>query len=193
MYLPTRLCTTSRWPGAMAAVAALSILVLAACSTVPPAGAKPVSPFDVDRYAGQWFELARIDHRFEKGLVNTSAHYSRNADGSLKVVNRGFDPVRNIWKEAEGKGQFIGDPTEAALKVSFFGPFYGGYNVVALDPDYQWAMVVGSNLGYLWILSRTPTLPEGVREKLLAQAAAMGVDVDKVLWVDQNHPGPTAG
>lgn len=196
MHIPTltrRLPTPSRWPVALAAVAALSILVLAACSTVPPAGAKPVSSFDVDRYAGQWFELARIDHRFEKGLVNTSAHYSRNPDGSLKVVNRGFDPARNSWKEAEGKGQFIGSPTEAALKVSFFGPFYGGYNVVALDPDYQWAMVVGSDLGYLWILSRTPTLPEGVREKLLAQAAAMGVDVDKILWVDQSHPGSTAG
>ena len=102
------------------------------------------------------------------------------------MVNRGYDPVRKVWKQAEGKGLFTGEPTEAALKVSFFGPFYGGYNVVALDPDYQWAMVVGSNLGYLWILSRTPTLPTGVRSRLMAQARAMGVDVDKVLWVEQD-------
>ena len=186
MRTPPRSRVPFRWPLAVGALAVLSMLALAACTTVPPAGAKPVAGFDVDRYAGHWYELARIDHRFEKGLINTSAHYSRNPDGSLKVVNRGYDPVRKVWKQAEGKGLFTGEPTEAALKVSFFGPFYGGYNVVALEPDYQWAMVVGSNLGYLWILSRTPTLPTGVRSRLMAQARAMGVDVDKVLWVEHD-------
>lgn len=184
--MPTPPRSSFRWPLAVGAAAVLSVLVLASCATVPPAGVKPLGGFDVDRYAGDWYELARIDHRFEKGLINTSAHYSRNPDGSLKVVNRGYDPVRKVWKKVEGKGLFTGDPTEAALKVSFFGPFYGGYNVVALDPDYQWAMVVGANLEYFWILSRTPTLPTGVRSRLMAQARAMGVDLDKILWVEQD-------
>ncbi len=187
---PSRL---SRWPLLLGGAALLAVLSLVACAATPPDGVKPVASFDVGRYAGHWFELARIDHRFEKGLVNTTADYSRNPDGSIQVINRGFDPVRNLWKQADGKGFFTGPQTEAALKVSFFGPFYGGYSVVALDPDYQWAMVVGSNLGYLWILSRTSTLPEGVREKLSAQATAMGVDINKVLWVEQGVAAPAPG
>ena len=159
-----------------------------------------MSGFDAQRYAGQWYEIARIDHRFERGLQQTSARYTPNADGTIKVVNRGFDPGRERWKEAEGKARFVGERDEGALKVSFFGPFYGGYNVVALDADYQWSMVVGSNRGYFWILSRSKTLPPGVREQLLAKARSLGVDVDKILWVAQdgtpaggNTPVPSAG
>lgn len=177
-------------PVALGTAALLTVLALSACATRRPAGVEPVT-FDIDRYSGRWYELARIDHRFEKGLVRTSADYSRNPDGTIRVVNRGFDPVRKIWKESVGKGRFTGDPTEAALKVSFFGPFYGGYNVVALDPQYQWAMVVGSSLDYFWILSRTPTLPDDVRERLMAQARELGVDEQRVLWVMQDGVNTT--
>lgn len=176
----------SPWPIALGAVAVGALLALTACSSVrAPSGVKAVEQFNVDRYAGHWYELARIDHRFEKGLVNTSAHYSRSDDGSVKVVNRGYDPVKDSWREAEGRAQFIDAPSTASLKVSFFGPFYGGYHVVALDEDYRWSMVVGSSLDYLWILSRTTTLPDGVRERLLAKAEALGVDVSKILWIPQ--------
>ena len=161
--------------------------VLAGCASMqPPPGIPAVSPFDLARYEGRWYELARLDHSFERGMMDVSATYQRQSDGSVRVVNRGFDVAKNQWRQAVGKALFTGDANTASLKVSFFGPFYGGYNVVALDPDYQWAMVVGSNLGYLWILSRTPTLPTGVRSRLMAQARAMGVDVDKVLWVEQD-------
>lgn len=177
-------------PAVLGLTALLSVLTLSACATRMPAGIEPVT-FDIDRFTGHWYEVARIEHIFEKGLVRTSAHYSRNADGTLRVVNRGFDPSGNQWKESVGKARFVGAPTEAALKVSFFGPFYGGYNVVALDPRYQWAMVVGSSLDYFWILSRTPTLPEGVKNRLMAQARAMGVDEKKVLWVMQDGVNPT--
>ena len=178
------------WPIALAGVAAVAtLLALSACANRPPEGVQAVTDFDIDRYAGHWLELARIDHRFERGLIQTSADYSRNPDGSVRVVNRGFDPKKKAWRESQGKARFVGDPHTAALKVSFFGPFYGGYNVVALDPNYQWAMVVGSDLDYLWILSRVPTLPPGVRNRLLAKARALGVDVDKVLWVDQGKDG----
>ena len=101
------------------------------------------------------------------------------------------NPARQRWKESEGKARFTGDPTQAALKVSFFGPFYGGYNVVALDPQYQWAMVVGSSLDYFWILSRTPTLAQSVKDQLMAQARALGVDEQRVLWVLQDGVNTT--
>ncbi|NMM75321.1 lipocalin [Acidovorax sp. SRB_14] len=181
----------SPWlPAALGFAALLSVLALSACATSTPAGVHAVH-FDVDRYAGHWYELARIDHRFEKGLIRTSAHYSRNADGTIEVLNRGFDPVHQRWKESVGKARFLGDPTQAALKVSFFGPFYGGYHVVALDPEYQWAMVVGSSLDYFWILSRTPTLPEGIKNQLLARTRALGVDENQVRWVQQDGVNPT--
>lgn len=178
----------SPWTIAAGAALLLGVAALAACSTPRvPDGIQAVTGFDVNRYTGHWHEVARIDHTFERGLTRTSATYSRNDDGTIKVVNRGYDARRKAWKEAEGMAEFVGDPERAALKVSFFGPFYGGYNVVALDENYQWAMVVGSSLDYLWILSRTPSLPADVREHLLERATQMGVDVNRILWV------PTAG
>ena len=172
------------WTLLIGAAAVLAVAALSACSTPrTPEGIKPVSGFDVERYLGHWHEIARIEHSFERGLIQTSATYSRNDDGTLRVVNRGYDPLSKKWKEAEGTGRFVGDPTQAALKVSFFGPFYGGYNVVALDENYQWAMVVGSSKDYLWILSRTPTLLWHVREHLIERARTMGLDVTKILWM----------
>lgn len=190
MRLPTPARRNLWLPATLGAAAMLSVLALSACATRVPAGVQPVA-FDVDRYLGHWYEVARIDNYFEKGLVRTSADYSRNADGTIKVLNRGFDPARQRWKESVGKARFVGDPAQAALKVSFFGPFYGGYNVVALDPQYRWAMVVGSSLDYLWVLSRTPTLAQDVKDELMAQARALGVDENKVLWVLQDGTNTT--
>jgi apolipoprotein D and lipocalin family protein len=175
----------SPWPFVVGAAALLAVVVLSACTTPrTPEGIKPVTGFDVDRYTGHWHEVARIDNSFERGLTHTSATYTRNPDDTVKVVNRGYDPVRKQWKEAEGTARFVDDPTQAALKVSFFGPFYGGYNVVALDEDYQWAMVVGSSTDYLWILSRTPTLPLHVRQHLMERARALGIDVRRIHWAE---------
>ncbi len=172
------------WTLMIGAAAVVALAALSACSTPrTPEGIKPVSGFEVERYLGHWHEVARIEHSFERGLIQTSATYSRNQDGTVKVVNRGYDPITKKWKEAEGTARFIGDPSQAALKVSFFGPFYGGYNVVALDESYQWAMVVGSSTDYLWILSRTPSLPWHVREHLVERARIMGLDVTKILWM----------
>ena len=173
----------SPWSLVVEAAALMALLALTACSTPrTPEGIQAVTGFDVDRYTGHWHEVARIDHSFERGLTQTSATYRRNPDNTLKVLNCGFDPVRKEWKEAEGTARFVDAPTRAALKVSFFGPFYGGYNVVALDENYQWAMVVGSSKDYRWILSRTPTLPWHVREHLIERAQAMGIDVGRILW-----------
>jgi len=164
------------------------LLGLTGCSTAPPEGITVVSPFDVNRYAGKWYEIARMDHAFERGLSDVSATYRLQPDGSVQVVNRGFDTARQDWKEAVGKALFTGDAHRGALKVSFFGPFYGGYNVAALDPSYRWSLVVGPDRGYVWILSRDKQLTPEVREQVLAQARKLGIDVDRLIWVAQTRP-----
>ena len=157
---------------------------------IPPT-AIPVSDFDLGRFLGKWYEVARIDNRFEKGLQRTQAEYSRGPHGSIRVENRGYDPRKREWHVATGKAKTVLGLDVGALKVAFFGPFYDGYNVVALDPKYRWAMVVGSQLDKFWILSRTPFLPMGVEERLLRQARDMGVPVDRVIWVHQDGVNPT--
>lgn len=159
---------------------------LNACSTLPPDGMTPVSPFAIERYLGKWYEIARLDHSFERGLSDVSATYRLQDDGSVQVVNRGFDTKRNEWREAVGRALFVGEPTRASLKVSFFGPFYGGYHVVALDQEnYRWAMVVGPTRDYLWILARDRQLAPDVRQRLLRKASESGIDVAPLIWVEQ--------
>ncbi|TIC81363.1 lipocalin family protein [Crenobacter intestini] len=168
-------------------IAATSLL-LSACSTLPPAGITPVTGFEPARYTGKWYEIARLDHVFERGLSDVSADYTQKADGSIRVLNRGYDTAGARWKEAEGRALFNTSPDVASLKVSFFGPFFGGYHVVALDPHYQWALVAGNNRDYLWILAREKTLPADIKTALLAQAAALGYATEKLIWVTQTRP-----
>lgn len=160
-------------------------LLVSGCAVSVPSDVRPVTGFNVERYAGTWYELARIDHRFEKGLINTSAEYTLKPDGTVKVVNRGFNPEKNAWKSAEGTAKFLDDPRTAALKVSFFGPFYAGYNVVYLSDDYTTAMVIGDKMDYFWLLSRSKQIPPAQRQLLLAKAASLGVDVNQVIDVPQ--------
>ncbi len=159
-------------------------MLLKSCKTIPK-GAVAVKPFDVNRYLGKWYEVARFDYRFEKNLNNTTAEYSLKDDGNIKVVNRGYDFVKGEWKEAMGKAKFVGDKDEAKLKVSFFGPFYAGYNVIAIDQDYKYALVAGKNLNYLWILSREKTIPASIKESYLQKARQLGYNTDKLNWVKQ--------
>lgn len=170
-------------------------LALAACSsTAPPLGITPVTPFDLARYEGRWYEVARLDHSFERGMTDVSATYQRQADGSVRVLNRGFDTTKGSqggeWRQAVGKALFTGDAQIASLKVSFFGPFYGGYHVAALDADYGWALVVGPDRSYCWILSRSKQLAPGVREQLIARASALGIDTQALIWVTQQRTDP---
>lgn len=164
------------------ALAASAAAVLAAgCAVKVPANIQPVQNFDAAKYMGQWYEIARIDQRFQKGLTKAKAQYSLNDDGTVKVVNSGFNAEKNEWKSVEGKAKFVGDPQTAALKVSFFGPFYGGYNVVHLDPNYQTSLVIGESPDYFWLLSRTPDLTKEQVQALLQKAQSMGVDLNKVI------------
>ena len=181
--------STSRLAAVLLAGAAAALL--AGCSsTRPPEGIQAVAPFDVARYEGKWYELARLDHRFERGMNDVSATYQRQPDGSVRVVNRGYDEGKTGWREAVGKALFTGDPQTASLKVSFFGPFYGGYHVAALDPGYRWAIVVGPDRSYCWILSRERQIDPVLREQLIARVAALGIDTQALIWVSQQRTDP---
>lgn len=166
-----------------------SIILLNSCTSIPK-NAKPVKGFNVNMYLGNWYEIARFDYRFEKNLDNAAAQYSLYDDGTIKVVNSGYNFVKNEWKSVEGRAKFRGDKNTAALKVSFFGPFYSGYNVIALDTAYKYALVAGKNLDYLWILSRERTIPKHIKQQYLSTAEEIGYDTSRLIWVkhDKNNP-----
>lgn len=156
---------------------------LGGCTGIPD-GLEPVRGFEPERYLGRWYEVARLDHRFERGLVDVSADYARNDDGSLSVVNRGYDPDDRAWRQVEGTARFQGSPGVASLSVTFTWPFAGGYHVLALDPDYRWALVCGPSRDYLWLLARSPDLPPPEeRERLVTQARAWGFPTNELIWV----------
>lgn len=150
-----------------------------------PDGVEPVRDFELPRYLGTWYEIARLDHRFERGLSRVTATYSSREDGGVKVVNRGYDAESERWEEAVGRAYFIEAPNVGRLKVSFFGPFYGGYNIIALDDDYQWSLVAGPSRDYLWILARSPELPEDTVAELVALARALDFPTEELIFV--NH------
>ena len=158
--------------------------LLAGCRPSTPEGIDPITGFDVERYMGRWYEIARLDHRFERGMDRVTAHYTLQRDGTVEVVNRGFETADAHWREARGKARFAGSPDVGALEVSFFGPFYGGYNIVDLDPAYQYALIAGPDRSYLWILARMPQPPRKEIERLVARAASLGFDANALIFVD---------
>ncbi len=168
-------------------ILAISAIVISvySCRSIPKK-AVAVQPFYKDKYLGKWYEIARIDFRFEKNLNNTTADYSLKDDGRIKVVNRGYNYNKKEWKESVGTAKFVDSEQIGMLKVSFFGPFYSGYNVLAVDDDYQYALVAGKNTDYLWILSREKTIPEQVKRQYLDIATAAGFNVNDLLWVEHD-------
>jgi len=166
---------------------ALPVLFLLLTGCVgKPDGVEPVSNFELQKYLGKWYEIARLDHSFERGLSRVTANYSLRDDGGVKVVNRGYSDEKQKWKQAEGKAYFVGSESEGYLKVSFFGPFYGSYIVFTLDHEqYRYSMVAGPNKSYLWILSRTPKMEAKVKKDLVRKAAELGFDTGKLIFVKQ--------
>lgn len=166
----------------------LCLAGLTACTGVPQ-GVTVVQGIQEDRYLGTWYEVARLDHSFERDLQKVTADYSLANDGSIRVMNKGYNPIKKTWERAEGKAYFI----EAAstdhqrsgrLKVSFFGPFYSSYNIIDLDKDqYQYAMICGPTKSYFWILSRTPTLNQALLTRQLEKASALGFAVENLIYV----------
>ncbi|OBT16746.1 lipocalin [Vibrio sp. UCD-FRSSP16_10] len=163
----------------------LSSFVLWGC-VGKPEQVTPVSNFQLDRYLGQWYEIARLDHSFERGMTEVSAQYSMRDDGGVRVLNRGYSTKDNEWSDAEGKAYFVDSTDSGYLKVSFFGPFYGSYIVFELEQDnYDYAFVSGPDHSYLWLLSRTPTISDEIKQKFKSQAKELGFDTDKLIWVKQ--------
>ena len=171
-------------------LAGTGLLVAGCANTRPPPGVTAVTPFDLQRYQGRWYELARLEHGFERGMTDVSATYTPQADGSVRVLNRGYKPETGEWREVVGRGLFTGPSTTGSLKVSFFWPFYGGYHVAALDPDYRWALVLGPDTGYAWILARDKQLDAAQRGAIVARAQALGVDTSALIWVRQERQDP---
>ena len=160
------------------------ILVLIGGCTGVPDGVSVVNGFELQRYLGAWYEIARLDHRFERGLTDVKAEYSLKDNGRIEVINRGFDTNEGEWREALGKAYAIGEAGTGRLKVSFFGPFYGAYNIIELDKqDYSYAMVSGPDRSYLWILARQRSLDQAVLDRLVKKAASLGFDTGELIYV----------
>jgi len=161
------------------------VFILSGCVGIPE-GIKPVENFQLDRYLGQWHEVARLDHSFERGLSKVTADYSLREDGGINVVNRGFSADNNAWQEAQGKAYFVSEADKGHLKVSFFGPFYGSYIVFELDTiGYQYAFISGPNKDYLWLLARTPTVKPEVIDKFISMSKSIGFDTSGLIFVNQ--------
>lgn len=157
--------------------------LLFACTSIPT-GVTPVKQFDLDRYLGTWYEIARIDNRFERGLSKVTATYSLREDGGVTVLNRGYNAEDNEWKEAEGKAYFVGDKDIGHMKVAFWGPFYASYIVLDTDASHQeYAFVSGHNKEYLWLLSRTPQVSNEILTKFMALAESQQYNTDDLIQV----------
>jgi len=162
------------------------MLGLFSCSTIPK-GVVAVHPFEKENYLGTWYEIARFDFKYERDLSNTTATYSLLPNGKINVYNKGFNTKTLEWVEAIGTAKFVESDTIAKLKVSFFGPFYAGYNVIALDSEYQYALVSGAEFKYLWILSRTTSIPEEIKKSYLQIAENFGFNTSELLWVEHTQ------
>ena len=172
----------------MRTLSIITIVFLITGCTGTPKGVHPVDNFSLHQYLGKWYEIARLDHSFERGLDNVTAEYALRSDGGVNVINRGFSRKDKQWKEAEGKAYFVTTDDKGHLKVSFFGPFYGSYVVFGLDKKaYQYAFVAGYNHSYLWLLSRTPTVSHDVKHHFIKTAKDLGFDTSKLIWVHQDH------
>ncbi len=170
----------------MKRILAVFALLSTGCVGIPE-NVKPVDSFELQKYLGKWYEIARLDHTFERGLTQVTAEYGLRDDGGVRVLNRGYSEKDKAWKEAEGRAYFVQRQDQGYLKVSFWGPFYGSYVVFELDREgYQYALVCGPNRSYLWLLARNPQIEQVLRDSLIAKAAALGFETSKLVFVD--HP-----
>lgn len=167
-------------------LAALSLAGCAPSSAHIPA----VCDFDSARYMGKWYEIARLPHRFERGLERVTAEYSAAPDGSITVVNRGMrgDEPRSITGKAKLKHPEA-QPPAGELRVSFFGPFYSDYRIIELPPDYRYAVVTGGTMDYLWILGRAPRLDAAELAGILRRLEALGFDVARLEYPEPADAG----
>lgn len=153
----------------------------------PPEGIEVVEDFDLNRYLGLWYEVARLDNPFERGLEQVTAEYQLISDDSIRVINRGYHTEKGKWKESTARAQQNGEQGQGQLKVTFFWPFASGYYILDLDTEnYEYALVTGDKKSYLWILSRSPELPQESVDRLVEKAKSLGFATDELIWVDHS-------
>lgn len=167
-------------------VGIFGLALLSSCSVGLPKGASAVQNFNSQKFLGKWYEIARFDYRFEKNMNNVTATYSKKDNGNIKVDNKGYDYVKNKWKESIGEAKFVKNENIGELKVSFFKPIWAGYNVIDIDEDYKYALIAGNNLDYLWILSREKTIPAEYKQRFLSKAKSIGYNTDQLIWVEHD-------
>jgi apolipoprotein D and lipocalin family protein len=165
----------------------LSAFSLTACTGIPE-GIQPISNFELPQYLGRWYEIARLDHSFEKGMQQVTATYEMREDGGVRVLNEGFLTGKNAWDQAEGKAYFVESENIGHLKVSFFGPFYGSYIIFELGESYEYAFVTSTNKSFLWLLSREPVIEQELQQRFINTVATLGYDIEALIWVDQSVP-----
>ncbi|MEE2526410.1 lipocalin family protein [Hyphobacterium sp. HN65] len=166
-------------------------LALAACSSPRDrlAGDEPppvADNVDIERYLGTWFEIARADHSFERNCDGVSAFYERREDGAIRVINRcwkgGLDGELEV---AEGRALIADRNSNARLRVSFFGPFFGDYWILDVAEDYSWAVISEPAGRYLWILAREPQMDPALLQERLDFLQGLGFDTDGLIYPDQ--------
>lgn len=166
----------------------LLAVFITGCTGIPE-NVRPVDHFELERYLGTWYEIARLDHSFERGLSHVTADYGLRDDGGVRVLNRGYSARDNAWKAVEGRAYFVEGTDRGYLKVSFFGPFYGSYVVFGLDHEqYRYSLVSGPSKSYLWILARKPAIDEDIKTMLMEKAKAAGFDTGKLIFVAHDEP-----
>lgn len=163
----------------------LGVFCLSACTGIPE-GIQPISNFELPQYLGRWYEIARLDHSFEKGMQQVTATYEMREDGGVRVLNEGFLTEKNTWDQAEGKAYFVESENIGYLKVSFFGPFYGSYIVFELGENYEYAFVTSTNKSFLWLLAREPVINQELRQRFISTVTALAYDSEALIWVDQS-------
>ncbi|OED41215.1 lipocalin [Endozoicomonas sp. (ex Bugula neritina AB1)] len=164
----------------------LLLTLLSGCTGLPER-VTPVKPFEIERYMGKWYEIARLDHSFERGLSRVTAEYTLQPDDSVAVLNSGYSDKNGKKSQAIGIAKFVKASNEGHLKVSFFGHFYSSYVIFGLDQNnYQYAFVSGYNKNYLWLLSRTPEVSPELKDIFVQESKKLGFDTDQLIWVDQS-------
>ena len=158
-----------------------SLLFLGGCLGIPE-GVQPVHGFAVAGYLGTWYEIARLDHPFERGLSRVSANYTLREDGSVRVINRGYLAEKGIWKDVEGRARFVSSRETGYLKLSFFRPFYKSYVIFELGPDYKYAFVSGSDKERLWLIARTPVVSRELKDRFIARAKELEFATDNLIF-----------
>jgi apolipoprotein D and lipocalin family protein len=136
---------------------------------------QPAKAVELQRYLGRWYEIARYEQGFQKDCDGVTADYSLRPDGQIRVLNTCRKPGGKIT-DAEGRAKIVDAATNAKLKVSFFGPFFGDYWVLDRAEDYSWAIVGEPSGRYLWLLSREAVPAPGKVDALIARAKALGYD-----------------